>query len=95
MAATTELVTRDILCNCGHWLAQISVNPGRRQVLRLGRCTECHRRRLPSTPIVFVREDGAYSVVCWHGRIDPARLPWPDGGWVPLTGLGKQVFTIP
>jgi hypothetical protein len=76
------VTTRAIHCTCGRWLADVSVTP-HRQVLRLSTCPICHRRHRPSTPVVFIREDGQYFVLPWWGRVDAVTLPWPDtvAGW--------------
>jgi hypothetical protein len=81
LAVRMATYTRDIYCTCGRWLAQVDTIPGHRQRLRLGRCPDCHRNSQPATPIVFVREDGCYTVVKWRGRVEPQELPWPQEGY--------------
>lgn len=72
------LETREVRCNCGQWLTEIVVSPMTELRQRLPRCPRCHRRGLPSTPILFVRE-GKIVVINWRGRVDPSKLPWPEG----------------
>ena len=82
VAAThSETIARTITCNCGRWLAEVTIVLGHRQRNRYRRCTHCHARKRPAYPVVFIREDGLYCVVNWPCPIDAESLPWPERGW--------------
>ncbi|HET6498811.1 MAG TPA: hypothetical protein VFH17_07155 [Coriobacteriia bacterium] len=79
-AMETQTATQQIRCpTCNHWLADVEIGAASEMRERLRECPRCRRDGKPSHPILFAR-GGRVQVVCWPDRIDPARLPWPDGG---------------
>jgi len=59
-----------IRCSCGRWLGEVAL-PAQQQVVRLGRCERCRKRKRPSYPVATVRPDGSYDLAM---LARPARL---------------------
>ncbi len=76
-----EAITRTITCNCGRWLAELTIVLGHRQRHRFLRCRRCHAERRPAYPVVFVDEQARVCVVNWPCPVDANSLPWPEKGW--------------
>jgi hypothetical protein len=73
------MTTVQIRCGCGQVLAEIEAT-GQQQVLHLGRCEGCRKRKNPSYPVARVRPDGSYDLAMLAEPADFGTLRWPSLG---------------